>query len=119
MTRAPVIAVCHGGGPLPVLGDLQHKDLIKSLTERVPAILGLATSEKPRAIVVITAHWSTRQPTISNGEKHELLYDYGGMPQDAYQLKYDAPGSPEVAQEVFGALAKAGLNPAMDARRGK
>jgi aromatic ring-opening dioxygenase catalytic subunit (LigB family) len=118
MARAPVIAVCHGGGPLPVLGDPSHQELIKSMSERVPAILGLGTSEAPRAIVLITAHWSEQEPTISNGETHKLLYDYGGMPQDAYQLKYDAPGSPQVAREIYDILAKAGFDPAVDARRG-
>ncbi|PVH68732.1 Extradiol aromatic ring-opening dioxygenase [Cadophora sp. DSE1049] len=107
-----------GGGPLPALGDPSHKELIKSMSERVPAILGLGTSKAPRAIVLVTAHWSEREPTISNGETHKLLYDYGGMPQEAYQLKYEAPGSPQVAREVYGVLAKAGFNPAVDARRG-
>lgn len=88
------------------------------MSERVPAILGLGTSSAPRAIVLITAHWSEREPTISNGETHQLLYDYGGMPQEAYQLKYEAPGSPQVAQEVYGALAKAGFDPVVDAGRG-
>ncbi|CZR64653.1 uncharacterized protein PAC_14551 [Phialocephala subalpina] len=118
MARAPVVAVCHGGGPLPALGDPSHKELIKSMSERVPAILGLGTSKAPRAIVLITAHWSEPKPTISNGETPKLLYDYAGMPKEAYQLKYEAPGSPEVAREVYDVLAKAGFHPDVDARRG-
>lgn len=115
---APVISVCHGGGPMPVLGDPGHAPLIKSLSERVPKILGLGTPSAPRAIVLVTAHWGERQPTISNANKHELLYDYGGFPPEAYKLKYDAPGSPEVAGEVFEALKKAGLDPVVNSRRG-
>ena len=119
MARAPVVAVCHGGGPLPALNDPSHKELIKSMSELVPAILGLGTAAAPRAIVLITAHWSEREPTISSGETHELFYDYYGMPQKAYELKYDAPGSPQVALEVYDVLAKAGFNPVVDTRRGK
>src|ERR1700736_6413833 len=63
---APVIAVCHGGGPMPVLGDPDHASLVKSMTEKVPKILRLGTSDAPRAIVLVTAHWSQGRPTISN-----------------------------------------------------
>lgn len=118
MTRASVICVTHGGGPLPVMGDPAHKDIVSSFQERVPPILRLGTSEAPKAIVVVTAHWSTSTPTISSASKHQLYYDYGGFPPAAYRLKYDAPGSPEVAQRVFEVLKTAGLNPAMDDRRG-
>jgi aromatic ring-opening dioxygenase catalytic subunit (LigB family) len=47
-----------------------------------------------------------------------LYYDYGGFPPEAYKLKYDAPGSVEVAAEVYEALEKAGLQPEMDGERG-
>lgn len=103
---------------MPVLGDPGHKELIKSMTQRVPKILGLGTEKAPRAIVLVTAHWSEKRPTISNGSKHKLYYDYGGFPPESYALKYDAPGSPEVAKEVYNALEKAGLNPDTDDERG-
>jgi aromatic ring-opening dioxygenase catalytic subunit (LigB family) len=118
MSRSVAISVCHGGGPMPVMGDDGHKDLIKSMTERVPKILGLGTSGAPRAIVLITAHWSQRRPTISNAKKHKLFYDYSGFPSETYNLKYEAPGSPEVAAEVYEVLEKAGLSPEMDSDRG-
>jgi len=67
---------------------------------------------------LVTAHWSEKTPTISNGEKHELYYDYGGFPPETYKIKYDAPGSPEVAREVFEVFEKSGLKPKMDPKRG-
>jgi len=115
---APVISVCHGGGPFPIMGDPGHAELIKSMTERVPKILGLGTSNALRAIVLVTAHWNERRPTISNASKHKLFYDYYGFPPEAYKVKYDAPGSPEVAKEVYDLLEKAGLQPEMDSERG-
>ena len=118
MTRAAVISLSHGGGPLPLLGDPNHKDIVRSLKNRVPKILRLGTPDAPRAIIVVTAHWSTTTPTISNAEKHPLYYDYGGFPPESYKLKYDAPGSPSVAQEVYQELSAAGLKPKMDAKRG-
>lgn len=118
MTKGSVISLSHGGGPMPLIGDPSHKDIIRSLKERVPKILRLGTDEAPRAIIVVTAHWSERNPTISNASKHPLYYDYHGFPPETYNIKYDAPGSPVIAQEVFSALESAGLQPEMDEKRG-
>ncbi|RFU34754.1 hypothetical protein B7463_g1538, partial [Scytalidium lignicola] len=118
MTRAASIAITHGGGPMPVLGDPSQKAIIKSLKERIPALLRLGTKEAPRAIVVVTAHWLEKNPTISNAEKHELLFDYYGFPPQSYTFKYDAPGSPQVATEVFNALKSEGFTPEYDDTRG-
>ncbi|KAK8211267.1 extradiol ring-cleavage dioxygenase [Phyllosticta citricarpa] len=115
---APVICVSHGGGPMPILGDPSHTALVKSMREKVPEILKLGTAEAPRAIVLVTAHWSTTKPTISSAKKHGLLYDYYGFPPESYQIKYDAPGSPEVAKEVAEAFENVGLLPEFDEERG-
>lgn len=118
MARGAVVSVTHGGGPLPVLGDPGHAEITKSLQTRVPEILKLGTPDAPRAIVVVTAHWSETQPTISSASSHQLYYDYGGFPRESYQLKYPAPGSPEVAGEVKTVLEKAGFKPVMNEKRG-
>ncbi|KAH6689924.1 Extradiol ring-cleavage dioxygenase, class III enzyme, subunit B [Leptodontidium sp. MPI-SDFR-AT-0119] len=101
MARAASIAICHGGGPLPLMGDPGSAEIAKSLRTKVPELLRLGTPNKPRAIVIVTAHWSERKPTISNGQKNDF-----------------APGSPEVAQEVFDALQSAAMEPVMDSKRG-
>jgi len=103
---------------MPVMGDPGHAELIKSMGEKVPRVLGLGTANAPRAIVLVTAHWSETRPTISSAKKHKLYYDYGGFPPETYKLKYDAPGSPEVAKEVYAALEGAGFSPEMDEERG-
>jgi aromatic ring-opening dioxygenase catalytic subunit (LigB family) len=118
-----VISVCHGGGPLPVINDPDHAELIKSLNTRVPEILGISsnsssTSTPPKAIVVVTAHWTETRPHISSAQHHDLLYDFSGFPPETYNLKYPAPGSPEVAKEVFELLEGAGLKPVLDEKRG-
>lgn len=103
---------------MPVLGDPSHAAITRSLKTRVPQILKLGTSEQPRAILLVTAHWSTEQVAISSGERHELLYDYYGFPPESYALKYDAPGSPEVAEMVRVALEKKGIRGKKDTTRG-
>ncbi|KAF2995229.1 hypothetical protein E8E13_002410 [Curvularia kusanoi] len=118
MTRlAPVLSISHGGGPMPVLGDPSHAEITKSLQTKVPKILKLGTPEAPKAIVLVTAHWSTDKVRISSGARHELLYDYYGFPDEAYKLKHNAPGSPEVAGEVEKALKEAGIDCVKDAER--
>ncbi|CAI4212463.1 unnamed protein product [Parascedosporium putredinis] len=103
--------------PLPILGDPNHGDIVASLSTRVPRILGLGTPRAPRAIIVVTAHWLEGHPTISSAPKHELYYDYYNFPEAAYSLKYDAPGSPEVAAEIRAAMLAEGLQPKLDAKR--
>jgi aromatic ring-opening dioxygenase catalytic subunit (LigB family) len=103
---------------MPILGDPSHKDIVKSLKTRVPEILRLNSPDAPRAIILVTAHWSESKPTISNAENHKLYYDYYNFPPEAYKLKYDAPGSPAVAKEVFQALSDAGLEPKNNDERG-
>ncbi|ESZ98714.1 hypothetical protein SBOR_0952 [Sclerotinia borealis F-4128] len=120
---APVVAVCHGGGPMPIINDPGHAELIKSMSTRVPEILGISsnsssTSPPPKAIVLVTAHWAETRPHISSAQHHDLLYDYSGFPPETYKLKYSAPGSPEVAKEIFELLDGAGFDPVLDEKRG-
>ncbi|KAE8867295.1 hypothetical protein PTNB73_05389 [Pyrenophora teres f. teres] len=115
---APVISLSHGGGPMPVLGDPSHASITKSLQTKVPQILKLGSPDAPRAIVVITAHWSTDKVRVSSGAKHELLYDYYGFPEESYQIRHDAPGSPEVAGMVKEVLGEAGIECVEDEVRG-
>ncbi|KAM4055724.1 catalytic ligB subunit of aromatic ring-opening dioxygenase [Hirsutella rhossiliensis] len=118
MPVAPVIALSHGGGPLPVLDDPEHKSIIYSLKNRVPKILGLGTPSQPRAIVLVTAHWTTGDANISSGKTHELVYDYYNFPPVAYTFKYPAPGEPDVARSVKAAFDAEGLPAELNGERG-
>jgi len=72
--------------------------------------------ERPKAIVVVSAHWETDVVTVSTAEHPDLLYDYGGFPPEAYKLAYRAPGSPELAARIQGLLADLSCN--TDSTRG-
>ncbi|EFY94706.2 extradiol ring-cleavage dioxygenase class iii protein subunit b [Metarhizium robertsii ARSEF 23] len=118
MPVAPVIALSHGGGPLPILGDKNHESIVYSLKNRVPKILGLGTPSAPRAIVLVTAHWSTAVPTVSSAARHDLYYDYSGFPSESYALKYPAPGDPPIAREIKSLLDAHGLRARLAPSRG-
>ena len=111
-TPSPVLYLSHGGGPLPLLGDKAHQNLINFIREVTPT-LGM-----PSAILVISAHWEADQPTITSGPFPSLIYDYYGFPKESYEITYPAPGSPELANQIFNLLVNAGINAKLDPQRG-
>ncbi len=75
-------------------------------------------SAEPSALLVISAHWEARHPTVNTAPAPGMLYDYNGFPDEAYRLQWPAPGHPELAAEVRDLLRTAGFQPAEDAHRG-
>jgi 4,5-DOPA dioxygenase extradiol len=60
-----------------------------------------------RAIVIVSAHWQVRgQLRATSWEHAPLLYDFGGFPDELYQITYPAPGDPELAARIAGAIAE-------------
>ena len=73
---------------------------------------------RPRAIVVISSHWETREVTVNTGAAPGLIFDYQGFPPHTYELRYDAPGSPELATRIVELLREHGVAAASDTTRG-
>ena len=110
--KAPVLYIPHGGGPLPLLDDPGHAELIAFLRE-IPARLG-----KPSAILVISAHWEAPVFTVQDIPAPELLYDYYGFPPEAYSLEYAAPVAHELGQWTAELLTRSKMALQSDATRG-
>jgi 4,5-DOPA dioxygenase extradiol len=80
---------------------------------------GLATTiERPKAIVVASAHWETQGPRVSAGARNDTIHDFHGFPRALYELSYPAPGDPALAARIAGLLAAAGLPGTLDPSRG-
>ena len=109
---APVLYIPHGGGPLPLLGDRQHSELVRFLGD-ITSALG-----RPTAIAVISAHWETQVATITSGVAPPLIYDYSGFPATAYHIRYPAPGAPELASRMQHLLKDNGIEARLDEQRG-
>ncbi len=109
---APVLYFPHGGGPLPLLGDPGHKNMVDFLTRITP------TLPVPSAILVISAHWEASQPTLTSGASPSLIYDYRGFPEESYRILYPAPGEPALAATVHRMLTAAGIESRLDDHRG-
>lgn len=63
----------------------------------------------PRAIVVMSPHTATATPFVLGGAHHEAIHDFGGFPPELDEVRYDAPGEPELARRVSGLLNQAGV----------
>jgi len=73
---------------------------------------------RPKAILMISAHWETAAPEVSGVDRNETIHDFGGFPRALYEMLYSAPGSPAVAGSVADLLHTAGLDCQIDRRRG-
>jgi 4,5-DOPA dioxygenase extradiol len=73
---------------------------------------------KPKAVVMVSAHWLERPVHIGPTLKTGLIYDFYGFPDELYQVKYPVPPAPELGREVFSLLSQAGLKPIESPSRG-
>lgn len=73
---------------------------------------------RPRAIVVVSAHWDTAAPTVGTACDFETIHDFWGFPAELYDLRYPAHGDLEAAEEVRRLLHRAGFDPRLDHGRG-
>jgi 4,5-DOPA dioxygenase extradiol len=63
---------------------------------------------RPRAIVILSPHWMTREVTVAAGAAPQTLHDFGGFPAALYALRYPAPGDPALASRIVQMLAAHG-----------
>ena len=107
-----IMFISHGGGPMPLLEDKNHTQMIDTLKRMKNKIA------KPSAILVISAHWETQVATITSGAAPPLIYDYNGFPKETYQIKYPSPGQPELANKIYESLIQAGIEAEQNDQRG-
>jgi len=80
--------------------------------------IGESIHPRPRALLVVSAHWETPKPTLNDASHPPLLFDYYGFPEHTYRLTYPVSGAPDVADRAATLLADAGLESARDSARG-
>lgn len=114
--RMPVLFIPHGGGPCFFMDwNPPHTwDGMGSFLKNVAADL----PRRPKAIVMVSAHWREGGFNVTGHPRPELIYDYYGFPPHTYELTYPAPGAPALAELVVGRLQAAGLEAGVDPQRG-
>jgi len=117
MPRMPVVFVPHGGGPWPFVDLGFPPDEVETLARYLASIRDLPP-DPPNALLVISAHWEERVPTVMSSAHPPMLYDYHGFPPESYQITWPAPGNPELAARVREVLAEGAIYAAADDTRG-
>lgn len=102
MARMPTHFISHGGGPWPWMPDWRamFKNLEASFVQMVKDL-----PERPKAILMISANPS-------------MVYDYSGFPLETFQIKYPAPGAPDLARRAADLIKGAGLPVRLDDKQG-
>lgn len=77
-----------------------------------------ASLPKPDAILVVSAHWDTRVPTVSLAVQPETIHDFAGFPPAMYAKQYPAPGAPVLAQQVVALLQAQAIPVSVHPQRG-
>jgi 4,5-DOPA dioxygenase extradiol len=89
MAATPVLYLSHGAPPLA-----DDATWTRELAD------WSANLDKPKAFLVVSAHWEEAPLTLGATTTVPLVYDFWGFPEHYYQVKYAAPGAPELADKV-------------------
>jgi 4,5-DOPA dioxygenase extradiol len=105
----PAIFLSHGS-PMLAVEDAAARRFLQSLPGLLP--------ERPKAILMVSAHWERLRPTVNAPPVNETIHDFGGFPAELYAIRYPAPPSEALARRVAELLTAGGLATDIDTKRG-
>src|ERR1700686_4707046 len=99
MSRLPTVFISHGAPTLPIDPSMPSAEFASFATR----------FERPRSILMLSAHRGTAQPVASVAEQPETIHDFYGFPRELYEIQYRAPGAPELGKQAATLLTQAGI----------
>jgi 4,5-DOPA dioxygenase extradiol len=90
----PVLFIGHGS-PMNGIEDNIFSNQWKELAKQIPV---------PSAVIVVSAHWLTHGTHVTAMEFPKTIHDFGGFPQELFEVQYPAPGNPALAKETAGLI---------------
>ena len=84
------------GNPMNALFGNAWTDRWAALGKEIP---------RPRAVLSVSAHWYLPATLVTASPAPRTIHDFGGFPRKLYEVKYPAPGDPELASRVQSLLA--------------
>ena len=60
---------------------------------------------RPRAVLSVSAHWYLPATLVTAMRSPPTIHDFGGFPRELYEVRYPAPGDPELARRIQSLLA--------------
>jgi aromatic ring-opening dioxygenase catalytic subunit (LigB family) len=112
----PTFFIPHGAGPCFFMdwnpADAWHRmrDFLEGVAATLPA--------RPKAIVLVSGHWLGSEFSVTSTPRPGLIYDYHGFPEHTYELRYPAPGQPELAGRITEMLRQHQLPASENPSRG-
>ena len=103
----PGLFISHGS-PMLALNPEQVGPALHRLSLNLPT---------PKAIVVMSAHWESQALEVNTGVRPETWHDFRGFPAALYEIRYPAPGQPELAEDILKRLSEAGFDAHANASR--
>jgi len=99
--KMPVLFLGHGS-PMNAIEDNEFTEGFKFVAKTLP---------RPVAILCLSAHWETKGTFVTAMEKPETIHDFGGFPPALYEVQYQAPGYPQLVDEIKSLLTETRIEP--------